>query len=146
MALRPHIVHVVGHTEAHHAATAEDVIEASKLARRAIENALAGQADMTADPRVQERREALAAEARHTLEAIAGLAGPQVRDPFTDPETLARAVTCGIMDAPQLRSNRFGRGQVITRMLKGQCLAVDKNGSPLSEQERLGELSLENAK
>ena len=40
MALRPHIVHVVGHTEAHHAATAPDVIESCQLARRAIENAL----------------------------------------------------------------------------------------------------------
>ena len=40
MALKPHIVHVVGHTEAHHAATAEDVIAACKVARRAIENAL----------------------------------------------------------------------------------------------------------
>src|SRR5690242_3019137 len=57
MALRPHIVHVVGHTEAHHAATAEDVIEACGLARRAIENALRGQPDMTADPTVQRRKE-----------------------------------------------------------------------------------------
>ena len=31
MALNPHIVHVVGHTEAHHAATAEDVIAACKV-------------------------------------------------------------------------------------------------------------------
>ena len=53
MALRPHIVHIVGHTEADHAATAEDVIEASRLARRAIDNALHGQPDMSADPRVQ---------------------------------------------------------------------------------------------
>ncbi len=50
MALRPHIVHVVGHTEAHHAATADDVIEACKLARRAIENALAGQPDSAFRP------------------------------------------------------------------------------------------------
>ena len=48
MALKPHIVHVVGHTEAHHAATAEDVIAACKVARRAIEDALAGAPDMTA--------------------------------------------------------------------------------------------------
>ncbi len=47
MALKPHIVHVVGHTEAHHAATAEDVIAACKVARRAIENAVAGAPDMT---------------------------------------------------------------------------------------------------
>ena len=50
MALRPHIMHVVGHTEAHHAATAEDIIEACKLARRAIENALAGQPDLSRRP------------------------------------------------------------------------------------------------
>ena len=36
MALKPHIVHVVGHTEAHHTATADDVIAACKVARRAI--------------------------------------------------------------------------------------------------------------
>ena len=47
MALKPHIYHIVGHTEAHHAATADDVIEASKIARRAIDNAL-GAPDMTA--------------------------------------------------------------------------------------------------
>ena len=39
MALRPHIIHVVGYSEAHHAATAGDVIESCGLARRAIENA-----------------------------------------------------------------------------------------------------------
>ena len=50
MALKPHIVHIVGHTEAHHAATAEDVIDASRMARRAIENALAGQPNMLMDP------------------------------------------------------------------------------------------------
>src|SRR4030042_346791 len=49
MALRPHIVHIVGHTEAHHAATAADVIEACNLARRAIENAIQGQPDATTD-------------------------------------------------------------------------------------------------
>ena len=53
MALKPHIVHVVGHTEAHHAATAEDVIAACKLARRAIENAVVGAPDMTADSSIQ---------------------------------------------------------------------------------------------
>ena len=50
MALRPHVVHVVGHTEAHHAATADDVIIACTLAHRAIENALRGQPDMMQDP------------------------------------------------------------------------------------------------
>jgi methylmalonyl-CoA mutase cobalamin-binding subunit len=55
MALKPHIVHIVGHTEAHHAATAEDIIVASRMARQAIDNALAGQPDMSSDPAIQAR-------------------------------------------------------------------------------------------
>ena len=110
MALKPHIIHIVGHTEAHHAATAEDVIEACQMARRSIENALSGQPDMTADPQVQERRQELVSEAQVTLGAICQLSPPGVSDPLTDPGTLARAVTSGIMDAPQLRSNPYGLG------------------------------------
>ena len=108
MALRPHIVHVVGHTEAHHAATAEDVIAACKVARRVIEDALAGVPDMRLDPGVQQRVHELVAEAQVTLDAIRRLGDPGVADPFTDPATLARAVTSGILDAPHLRNNAFG--------------------------------------
>jgi methylmalonyl-CoA mutase cobalamin-binding subunit len=143
MALKPHIVHVVGHTEAHHAATAEDVIAACKVARRAIENALAGAPDLGADPRVQARMTELVAEARLTLDAIRSLASPGVSDPFTDPATLTRAVTTGILDAPHLRNNRFGRGTVVTRIdRQGACVAVDAlGGGVLTEAERLLALS-----
>jgi hypothetical protein len=141
MALKPHIVHVVGHTEAHHAATAEDVIVACKIARRAIENAVAGSPDMTADPRVQARKHELVAEAHITLDAIRSLAGPEVRDPLADPSTLARAVTVGILDAPHLRNNRYACGRVVTRIDgRGACVAVDAAGRPLSETDRLAEL------
>jgi hypothetical protein len=142
MALRPHIVHVVGHTEAHHAATADDVIEACKLARRAVENALRGQPDMAADAAVQARREELVGEAQVTLEAICALAGPGAADPLTDPATLARAVTSGVLDAPHLRNNPFARGRIITRIdVRGACVVVDPaTGRALSEEERLGQL------
>jgi len=145
MALRPHIVHVVGHTEAHHAATADDVIEACKLARRAIENALRGQPDMTADPAVQQRKKELVREARVTLEAVRALAGPNVTDPLTDPTTLTRAVTTGVLDAPHLRNNPFARGRIVTRIdPRGACVAVDPaTGRALSEEERIGRLKNE---
>lgn len=142
MALEPHIIHVVGHTEAHHAATAEDVIAACKVARRAIENALAGAPDMLETARVQERAAELVAEARLTLEAIHGLAAPGVVDPFVDPAALCRAVTSGVLDAPQLRNNRFGRGTVVTRIdHRGACVAVDPDGQTLTEAARLAALS-----
>jgi len=142
MALAPHIVHVVGHTEAHHAATADDVIEACKLARRAIENALRGQPDMTAAPAIQARKEELVREAQVTLEAVRALATPGVADPLTDPATLARAVTAGVLDAPHLRNNLFARGQIVTRIdARGACVAVDPvTGRALSEEERVREL------
>ena len=137
MALKPHIVHIVGHTEAHHAATAGDVIEASQMARRAIENAVRGAPDMCADPAVQRRKGELMAEVGVTLEAIRSLAAPGVEDAWTDPATLAKAVTSGILDAPQLKNNPFGRGQIRTQIVNGMCVAVDADGRPLSESERL---------
>ncbi len=144
MALKPHILHVVGHTEADHAATAGDVIEACGLARRAIENAVRGAPDMSADPQVQERKKQLVSETQETLQAITSLAEPGVNQPLTDPHTLYLAVKHGILDAPQLLNNPFGRGQVSTRIVQGTCLAVDKEGSPLAEVDRLDNLKLEN--
>ncbi len=142
MALRPHIVHIVGHTEADHAATAMDVIEASSMARRAIENALRGAPDMTADSAVQARKEQLKSEAQVTLHAISGLASPDVEDPLADATTLSRAVTYGILDAPQLRGNAFARGQANTRIIDGACWTVDSNGQPTHEARRLEKLGL----
>jgi len=142
MALRPHIVHVVGHTEAHHAATAEDVIAACRVARRAIENALAGAPDMRIDPCVQERKHELVAEARVTLDAIRRLGTAGVADPLTDPGALARAVACGILDAPHLRNNAFARGQIATRIdRRGACMAIAPvGGQSLTEADRLASL------
>ncbi|HEY58160.1 MAG TPA: cobalamin B12-binding domain-containing protein [Anaerolineae bacterium] len=144
LALKPHIVHVVGYTEAEHAATAEEVIESCKLARRAIENALRGQPDMTRDPEVQARKEELIAEAQVTLEAIRNLAAPGVDDPLTDPTTLTKAVTTGMLDAPQLQNNPYGRGQIVTRIdERGACVTVDpETGKPLNERERLTRLGV----
>jgi methylmalonyl-CoA mutase cobalamin-binding subunit len=140
MALRPEIVHIVGHTEAHHAATAGDVIEACRLARRAIDNALQGQPDLLADPQLQARKEELIRETRLTLEAIASLAPAGTADPLADPATLARAVQRGILDAPHLRNNPFARGQVQTRIVHGACQAVDPSGQPIPEAVRLHQI------
>lgn len=140
MALQPQIVHVVSHTEAHHAATADDVIEACGLARRAIENALRGQPRMTADPLVVARVEYLVHQASVLLSAIEDLAPPGVHDPLSDPATLARAVSHGLLDAPQLRGNRFARGQIATRVIDGACVAIDRQGRPLDERMRLNML------
>jgi hypothetical protein len=140
MAIKPHIIHIVGHTEAHHAATADDVIEASKIARRAIENAVRGAPDMTVDPTITKRRKQLVKDGRLLLEAISSLAGPEVDDPFIDAATLARAVTCGLLDAPQLRNNKFGRGEIRTSIVNGANVTVDPKGKIVREKKRLSKL------
>lgn len=142
MALKPHILHVVGHTEADHAATAADVIAACKVARRAIENAVRGAPDMTHDPRLQERRAELVSEAQVVLDAICDLAPAGVTDPLADATTLGRAVRVGILDAPQLKNNPFAPGKAVTRIDgRGACVPVDPaTGQPLTERERIGAL------
>jgi hypothetical protein len=139
MALQPHIIHIVGHTEADHAATAADVIEASLAARRSIENALAGQPDMTVDPKIQARKNYLIEQAQVTLQAIKNVMVEGVFDPLTDPTTLTKSVNLGILDAPQLKNNAFAPGKVNTRVLHGASEAVNAKGDPISEQERLEE-------
>jgi len=137
MALKPHIIHIVGHTEADHAATSEDVIAASLAARRSIENALAGQADMTVDPRVQARKNNLIEQTQITLQAIKAISLAGSDDPLTDPPTLTKAVNLGILDAPQLKNNSFAPGKISTRILQGASETIDELGNLISEQERL---------
>lgn len=143
MALRPHIVHIVGHTEAHHAATAEDVIEAADIARRAIDNAVGGQPDMTFDPAIQQRKEELLVESRLVLDAIHDLSQSGTADPLTDAATLAGAVTSGILDAPQLVNNPYALGQAATRIdQRGACVSIDPaSGEAILESERIDSLT-----
>jgi len=142
MALRPDIIHIVGHTEADHAATGDDIIEAARMARRAIENAL-GQPDLAADPDVMARKDELVEQAQVTLEAIKAIASASVSDPWTDPATLAESVSLGILDAPQLRNNEYARGEIVTRVdERGASVVVDSTGKVISERERLKEFLL----
>lgn len=136
MALKPDIVHVVSYTEADHAATAEDVIESCLLARRAIQNALSGQPDMTLDPKIIRRKEFLIKQANITLEAIAKSSRSQ-SNPFIDVDTLERAVVLGILDAPQLVGNPYGKGCIRAGLIDGCWDSVDEEGKRIDELSRL---------
>ncbi len=139
MALHPHILHIVGHTEALHAALPEDIIDASKAAQRVVDNAMHGAPDMGADPRVQERVEELCREAKVTLDAIRSLLKTKDADPLLDPETLALAVRKGILDAPHLANNEYAPARMVTQVdERGACNAIDPHsGKALSEEERI---------
>ena len=140
MALKPDIVHVVGHTEADHAATADDVIEACTMAHRVIQNTVKGAPDMIADPAIQIRADKLAQEAQITLQTIRSICNDSSLDPFIDAHNLANAVSSGILDAPQLRNNQFAKGEINTRIIDGACIPVDPTGMPISEKVRMDAL------
>jgi hypothetical protein len=104
--------------------------------RRVITDTLSAP-DLTADPRIQARKAELLAEAQVTLDAIRSLAPKKTDDPWADAATLTRAVTSGILDAPQFRNNQYAQGVIQTRIMDGACQAVDEHARPIPERIRL---------
>ncbi|HEY61893.1 MAG TPA: methionine synthase [Anaerolineae bacterium] len=141
MALKPHIIHVVGFTEADHISTADEVIESVKLAHRSIENGL-GQPDMSKDPLIQERVEEIIRDVTCTLNAIRSIGSVNNVDPLTDASTLAKAIEMGILDAPHLKNNPYARGEIETRIdHRGACRGINpKTGEFEEESKRLRQL------
>jgi hypothetical protein len=139
IAAKPHIMHIVGYSEADHAASADEVIESAVMAQEVIETALRGQPDMTLDPAVQRRKTQLITETYRLIDAIRQV-GSDGEDPLVDPRALARAVKLGLLDTPQMVNNLYAPGRVQTRSIDGAIQAVDEQGRPLDETRRLGEV------
>lgn len=143
MALKPHIVHVVGFSEADHAALPGEVIESCAIARGAISKAMLGQIAPESDPRVVERKANLLNETKFLLDAIKRLNGTGPKDPFTSPEVIAEAVKEGLLDASDLRGSSVARGRIVTAIVDGICVAVNPStGKPITEKERIHELAV----
>ncbi|MBW4827111.1 MAG: cobalamin-dependent protein [Clostridiaceae bacterium] len=137
MAIKPHIYHVVGYCEAHHAAGAEEIIESCKIVRGVIRNEFLGTVDMTKNLIVEERKKELIEEANLILEAIKVL-NPTAKDPLSDVETLSRAVETGLLDTPQFKGNPAAKGKLTTRLVNGALYPYDtREGRVISERERI---------
>jgi len=141
MTLEPKIIHVVGFCEADHAATPPDIIESAKITLGIIKNFSLGAPQILDDPRIKERKEELVQEAKYLLQALKNLAADKVKDPWTDPKTLAQAIHKGLLDAPHLAGNPYATGKVHTQIRDGACYAVDpQSGNLLSEKERISRI------
>jgi hypothetical protein len=137
LALEPHIIHVVGFCEGDHAATADDVIESCQIVRGVLRNCLFGMPEMGADPKVQERKQGLIAEAEVLLAALRAF-GAGEEDPLASPRVLAEAIRLGLLDAPHLKGNPHAAGLLQTRSVNGALYAVDPDSKKvLRETERL---------
>ncbi len=136
MNLDPDIVHVVGFCEGRYAARPRDIIESSKMVQQIIKNHGMGAPDMNFDPDVQERKHQLKGEALLLIDAIKSL-GPS-EDPLTDPGVINKAVEKGLLDAPDLKGNKYARGEICTETINGACCTVDpETGDVLDEKKRI---------
>lgn len=141
MSVNPDIIHVVGYSEAEHAATPGVIIESTKIVRGVIRASLEGNADNTRDPAVQMRKRELLNEADYLLGFIKDFYQDVSKDPLFDPGVLADCVRRGILDAPHIAKNSTYRGILSTRIIDGKCLAYDvPSRTVLTEEQRFQKL------
>lgn len=141
LAIRPHLINVVGYSEANRAAPAEVVIRSCRVVRAVIDDALMHPIpDLCVDPRVERRKGHLVAEALDLIAAIKELSA-ETQAHWTAPATLALAVRRGLLDSPQFLPGEQSRGELRTRVVNGGVDAVDgPMGRVLTEKERIGRL------
>ena len=138
MNVKPDIIHVVGYSEAEHAATPAVIIESTKIVRGVIRSCLQGDANAASDPAVQRRKQELLAEAGLLINFIKEFYTDLSDDPLFDPAVLADCVRRGILDAPHIVKNVTYRGILHTRVIDGKCVTFNPaTKSILSETQRL---------
>ena len=142
MNVKPHIIHVVGYSEALHAATPEVITESCRIVRGVIRGTLHGNAEAVHNPQVKQRRDELLAEASYLLNFISDEYSGISADPLADSEVLSDCIKRGILDAPHIvKGGRF-TGTLQTRVREGKCLAWDgKAGRAIDEKTRLEKLT-----
>ncbi len=135
MFLNPHIVHVVSYCEATHAATAKEVIESAKIARKVVTNSARGLPSILKDKKLQSYKQQLIADVGNILQSICHIADKNVKYPLVNPTTLSNAVKIGILDAPHLRGSPVTRGGIETTIVDGKCITIDKHTQTLIHEK-----------
>jgi len=123
MNVRPHIIHVVGYSEALHAATPEVIVESCKIVRGVVRSTLSGNTEAQSDPRVKERRDELISETNYLLGFIKDEYSDVSDDPLADAAVLSDCIKRGILDAPHIVKGGEFKGTLQTRVRDGKCVA-----------------------
>ena len=148
--ISPSICHLVSYCEADHAATPEDIIESSKILRRAIRLFRENEADIrkAADvPFVSQRKAELKNEAHYLMEQIGRLGDNGTSydknqpAPFlADTKALQLAMKYRIMGAPGIADKNYACPEMMTHAGKyGEINCYREFGDvlPITEAERL---------
>jgi len=138
LSLKPHILHVVGFSEGDHASLPEELIESCNIVHGVLRDVLHGFPELNSTPAIVRRKNELKSEAMSILKAMESPAFGRSKDPWTDPEVIARAIEKGLLDAPHFKGNPYLNGNVITRAIDGAWYASDYfTGEPINETKRI---------
>lgn len=149
MCMNPHIIHIVSYCEANYAARPADIIDSSKLIRRAVRIFRANQEDIMKEvnnPIVKERKEYLINESSYLVNEIAKLNPKYQSCPIEniaqyvgDENVIASSIEKKYMSAPGIVNPKY-KGDFITKPMKyGMINLVDDYNNPriVSEKERI---------
>lgn len=137
MAVKPHILHVVGYCEADHAASAEEVIESCRIAKGVVRHVLRDTFSMERDAAIIERKDELIREAEVLLSFIEREYS-SCGDPLCSVECLCDCIKKGYIDAVHIVKSGSYVGDLKTRIIDGKCLAVNTvSNEPICEETRL---------
>lgn len=149
MCMDPHIIHIVSYCEANYAARPADIIDSSRLIRRAVKIFRQHKEDIMKEVNVSivnERREYLIKESTYLVNEMAKLNPKYQPGPIEtmaqyvgDADVLATAIEQGYMSAPGIVNEKY-KGHFITKPLKyGMINVVDDYNNPriITEEERL---------
>lgn len=149
MCMNPHIIHIVSYCEANYAARPADIIDSSKLIRRAIRIFRENQEDIMKEansPIVNERKEYLINESSYLVNEIAKLNSKYQPSPIEniaqyvgDENVIASSIEKKYMSAPGIVNPKY-KGDFITKPMKyGMINLVDDYSNPriITEKERI---------
>lgn len=137
LALKPHILHVVGFSEGDHATYPEELIQSCNIAHGVLSNTLSGMIDAESDYTIINRKNELISEAMVLTDAIKKFGKDISEDPLSSPEVLALAIKKGLLDTPHFRGNPHLNGNIYTSLKNGAWHAVnEKTGNIILEKER----------
>ncbi|TXT59643.1 MAG: hypothetical protein BAJALOKI3v1_1040013 [Promethearchaeota archaeon] len=142
--LKPNIIHVVSFSEASHAAFPEDIIESCQIVDQVVKKM--SSSNVRLDNKLyNERKESLIKQAKWIVNLIPRLTRDHenIECPWLNPSILSRLVELGIFDAPHLKNNRFGKGMIKTKVIKGGYDSINEYNEPISEIERISEILLD---
>ena len=153
MCMNPHIIHIVSYCEANYAAKPDDIIDSSKLIRRAVRVFREHEQDIMKETNNQivcERKSYLISESEYLLREIAKLNPRYEPCPIDsiarfvgDEDVIASSIEQKIMSAPGIINEKY-RGDFITKPLKyGMINVVNDYTHPIviTERERIDSIS-----